>query len=430
MKFRFSKLLTSDFTKNVFVLSCGIALAQAINLCATPFITRLFTPETFGVFGTFMVVTAILAKVSSLCYEKAIVLPGEHKGAVNVLVISGGMLILFTLFILIVVVILRCYLWSLMGLRGDLFILWFVPPAVFLCGLFNIFSFWAIRHKMFKTIAIARVSEAVFSNAFKIVVALIVGAFIMTLISGFLVGTVIAVLVLLLYGKLINRRQFSDVNGQSVLKYVSEYKKFPLFSTWDVVLNSLSQNLVVFLLFCFFTPSIVGFYYLAWRVSNQPIILMSESIRKVYYQKAAETVTKGGNLVNGLTKTTLVLALVGVLPFSFLAFYGKQLFEFVFGSAWGIAGLYTQILSPWLFLLFVNPPSFAIYDILLKQDVLLYLSIFSVILRSVAVIIGAWWFKSAFVSIVLFGFAGIVLNIAMIGYAFVLANKLTRKILT
>jgi len=50
----------SEFSKNVLTLMTGTTIAQAIPIAITPILTRLYTPEDFGVFALFIVIIFIL----------------------------------------------------------------------------------------------------------------------------------------------------------------------------------------------------------------------------------------------------------------------------------------------------------------------------------------------------------------------------------
>ena len=51
--------LKSEFTRNVLTLMTGTTIAQAIPIAINPILTRLYTPEDFGVFALFIAITSI-----------------------------------------------------------------------------------------------------------------------------------------------------------------------------------------------------------------------------------------------------------------------------------------------------------------------------------------------------------------------------------
>ena len=62
----------ASLTGAMLTLLGGGALAQLLPLLLGPFITRLFTPEAFGLYTQFATVAAALAVAASLRYEQAL----------------------------------------------------------------------------------------------------------------------------------------------------------------------------------------------------------------------------------------------------------------------------------------------------------------------------------------------------------------------
>ena len=68
----------SKFAKNVILLGSATTLSQLINLAISPVLTRVYTPDEFGYFATFLSVVAILASISTGGYTQAIMLPKKN----------------------------------------------------------------------------------------------------------------------------------------------------------------------------------------------------------------------------------------------------------------------------------------------------------------------------------------------------------------
>ena len=96
--------LNSKFTKDVVTLVTGTAMAQAIPLALSPILTRLYTPDDFGVLAIYMSLAAVLTVFVSLKYDLAIIIPEKDSDAANttVLAIVIATLISILLFFFIV----------------------------------------------------------------------------------------------------------------------------------------------------------------------------------------------------------------------------------------------------------------------------------------------------------------------------------------
>lgn len=71
------------FGKDVGKLVSGTVVAQVVGIILIPIITRVFSPEIYGLATIFISIVSILTVVSRLRYELAILLPkGEEKSMV------------------------------------------------------------------------------------------------------------------------------------------------------------------------------------------------------------------------------------------------------------------------------------------------------------------------------------------------------------
>ncbi len=75
------KITKGSFLHNIAVLATGTALAQIIPLLASPILTRLYSPEAFGLFAVFIAIIMSISPAVMGSYELAIVLPKRDKTA-------------------------------------------------------------------------------------------------------------------------------------------------------------------------------------------------------------------------------------------------------------------------------------------------------------------------------------------------------------
>ena len=64
-----------SFLGNVFKLTIGTTLAQIAGIILIPVITRIYSPEFFGVNQLFISIAALIVGISSLSYDSTIMLP-------------------------------------------------------------------------------------------------------------------------------------------------------------------------------------------------------------------------------------------------------------------------------------------------------------------------------------------------------------------
>jgi O-antigen/teichoic acid export membrane protein len=74
----------SEFGRNVLTLMTGTTIAQSIPVAITPILTRLYTPEDFGLLAVFVALTAILGSIANGRYELAIMHPEKDEESINI----------------------------------------------------------------------------------------------------------------------------------------------------------------------------------------------------------------------------------------------------------------------------------------------------------------------------------------------------------
>ena len=74
-----SKILKSEFIRNVVTLITGTTVANVLPIAAAPILTRIFTPKDFGLFAFYFSMVTILAVFTTARYELAITLPKKKK---------------------------------------------------------------------------------------------------------------------------------------------------------------------------------------------------------------------------------------------------------------------------------------------------------------------------------------------------------------
>ena len=135
------KIIKSEFSKNVLTLMTGSTIAQVLPIVFTPILTRLYSPEEFGVFAFYISLVTFLIVFSSGRYEQAIVLPKTDKQAINILSLSFVILFVVT-FILSVTLF---FFGDFVQVKIENPILnnwiWFIPICVFVSSSYKIFTY-------------------------------------------------------------------------------------------------------------------------------------------------------------------------------------------------------------------------------------------------------------------------------------------------
>jgi O-antigen/teichoic acid export membrane protein len=395
------------FALDVLTLVGGTTISQIVTILIAPVLTRLYGPEDFGVWALFLSITGIIGIIACFRYEHAIMLPESDKDAINLLALSIIIVLLITIITIPLAFIFKSLIVSILNspLLGKY--LWFMPPFIFFNGFFLALYFWNSRTRNFKSLSFARVSNSLFSAGTQIGVGVSGYSTGIGLIVGNLVGCFVSTIVLLGQIWKNDKKIFIEhINSKRIIYVLRKYKKFPLIDTWSALLNAISWQLPTFFLAFFFSPSIVGFYSLGFRLLQMPMSLIGGSITQVFFQRTS--VAKSENKLDLLVENVFkLLVIIGMFPLLTLSIVGSDVFTVVFGYEWTEAGVYTQILSIWAFIWFLSSPLSTIYIVMEKQQFGFRFNVFNFITRLLSLTIGGV-LGSPRIALILFAASGVI----------------------
>jgi O-antigen/teichoic acid export membrane protein len=341
----------SEFTRNVLTLMTGTTIAQAIPIAISPILTRIYTPEDFGLLALFGAVTSIFGGIANGRYELAIILPKKDEDAINIFALGFIITCVVSFLLLIAVVLFSDYFTTL--LRNEEIRLWlyFAPLVVFLTGLFNLLNYFNIRKKNYKDLA----SAAIIRAAVGVIIQLSVG-FVKQGVTGLISGQIISQFFAntkLLKNIIKDKNFFLKISKVKIIALAKIYKDFPKYSTFATLINTLSHKLPNILISAFYTINTLGFYALVQRVLRIPSALIGTSIAQVFLQQATIEKQQTGKTIITFSNTVKKLIIIGLPFFTILFFTVEDLFAFIFSEEWRIAGIYAKIVIPWFFVSFV-----------------------------------------------------------------------------
>lgn len=389
------------FWKNVFTLTAGTAIAQLIPVLISPVLTRLYSPEDFGIFGLYFSCTMILSVVVCGRYDMAILLPEKDKDRVNLLVLCFFIATVVSIVVGGSVLIWKDALAKLFKNSSINSQLVWIPVSVFLVGIFQSLNFWANRNNQYKHLAVSRISRSFVASGLSIFFG-----FAKLKKSGLILADIFGQLLAFIYllYKTWNsvRKLFSEVSVKGILAVAIRYKRFPKFSMASGLLEKAAGNAPILLLTIFFTSLEAGFFALAYRVISAPVSLVATAIGDVFRQEASVVYGSSGNCRNIFRATFIKLLLISVPGFVLGFILIKFLFTTVFGAEWETAGLYCQIMCGMFFLQFIFSPLSSMFIIAEKQHIDMLNNFLLFTLCLLAFWIAKHYFNNATVAIVLY----------------------------
>jgi O-antigen/teichoic acid export membrane protein len=386
--------LKSDFSRNVATLFTGTLIAQILPILVLPLLTRLYTPEDFGVLGFFMAVLGLFSVIANGRLQLAIVLPSGQKDAVNVMVLALLAALFTGILSFLLIIFFRENISVLLlnqSAQGHKALGWlyWIPLSVVLVGLSQALNYWSSRNKTFKINALSRI----FQSGGNVLVAAGIGFTIAGpygLIAGIIAGQLLSSIILLI--SLLRESDFNEIKNfiskKSLKENLMKYKSFPLVNTPHALVGSLQENGVVFFITWFFSSTILGFYSFAYRILYAPLGIIGSSMYQVFYQKASVVYNEGGDISGLVVKMYKKLAIFGFPIFFVLFWVSPSLFHYVFGAHWTESGEIARILVPYLFLNYIAGPVSCLPLIVNKQREAFIISIIDIIFRFSAIVIG------------------------------------------
>lgn len=342
-----------SFGRDVGKLVTGTIIAQAVGICLTPIITRIFSPDIYGVASVFISIVSILTVISCMRYELAILLPKNQKEAGGVFLACIGVLLCFSAVLIPVFLFFGegiVHLFNAPELSPYVLL---IPLLVFIDGLYLALRYWNTRNKRFGTQAATQALQSITGSGCKLGLGLVGQIHALSLIAAQIAGQILGTIILLIRGL---RADFAILKESCSLPNIKSqmvrYRKFPLIDTWSNLMNVISWQLPVLMLSGFFSPVIAGLYTLGFQMIQMPMSFVGGSIRQVFLQRGA--VAKHDGTLPQLTEEICsVLIMIAVMPFLLLGVIGGDLFGLVFGSEWYEAGVFAQILALWAMIWFV-----------------------------------------------------------------------------
>jgi lipopolysaccharide exporter len=379
----------SSFFTNVLKLVSGTTVAQAITIVTAPILSRLFAPESFGVLSVFTSLVSIIAIVICLRYEYSIVLTEDDKDAMNIFVLCLLIALGISGIAGTVILLFGHKLVDLLNAPNLYPFLWIIPIGLMIQGFFAALNYWNARTKHFGRLSIARVAASVTTSALPMLLAILGHANTASLVYSWLAGTFIFTFVL--GGQVFRDKRriiINHIQAGRMVANLKRYRKFPLVDSWSSFINNFSWQLPSLLLLYFFSEQVVGYYSLSNRLILLPMTLLGSSLAQVFYQRTSELRSDPEKLAKSVELVFKRLAAIGLFPAVVLGIAGPELFSIIFGANWLEAGRYAQMLSPWMFVLFISSPLGTLFATLERQELALIVNIFILASRIAALVIG------------------------------------------
>jgi O-antigen/teichoic acid export membrane protein len=366
----------------------GTTIAQAIPIAISPILTRIYTPEDFGVFALYMAIVSIIAVVATGRYEMAIMLPKKDSDAINIVALSILISFFVSFISLVIVFVFNSQITNLLNNPEISNWLYFIPITVLLTGIYQSFNYWSNRKKQYKRLATSRVVQSSTTASANLGMGFC-GLGSSGLIVGQVLGQSISATIL---GKLIwneDKEKCRYIKISKILALANRYIRFPRYDIFASILNVSSHKITHVLFNSLFNSTVAGYFFLMQKILSLPLVFISSAIADVFRQSASYEFSQYKNCKNIFMSTLKKLFMLSLIPVIILYLFSVELFTFIFGDEWKIAGEYAKTFAPVLMIQFISSPLSIVFYIAEKQNINLYLQILLIVLVLISMFIAS-----------------------------------------
>ena len=386
LKHRIYRLLPKNqFARGVSILAGGTAGAQLVVLLVAPLLTRLYSPDDFGVLAVYMSILALVSVISSLKYEMAIPLPEDESEVVALTLLSLLLVILIAVSTGLLVLFFGDSLAEILQVPALADYLWLLPVGVLFAGSYQIFTYWAVRLKEFPVLAKTKLWQQLLTATVQISTFKLGGA---GLLYGHVSGQGIGVYTLA--KKTVARESWRKLPFSKIKFVALRYRNFPLFSTWGGFLNAAGTQLPPILFATLFGATSAGLYALAHRIIALPMAVIGQAIGQVFLSNAAIEY-RAGKLPKLVIAAHRALIKIVIPPVLFLILFGPDAFSLIFGKQWVSSGEVASWLALWMLVSFSTSPLSSIFTVIERQALGMCMQAVLLIFRLAGIGIGVYY---------------------------------------
>lgn len=393
--------------KNIGFLIGGTALAQIFTFAISPILTRLYTPESFGVLGTVLAASSIIAVFAHLRLNLAIA-QGNNINEANIILKTS---ILFSVLLCLLSSIFLFISYIIFDNSYTLVIIAFIFFISLTNVLIDIFNYWQSYRNKHSLNARNSIARSLLTGGSQILLGFLTN---FGLIFGVLIGGVGSLILFLKeYMGVDNKKNNSILSSKRLIFVLKKYKDFPLYSMPQGFIASASLNSVPIILGISFGIAFAGQYWLAYRILLAPIALIGGAYRQVLHPIFSNNKIKVEKKIRNARKHTgfFLIIIVPIITVFFLS--SEKFFNVVFGSDWITAGK----IASWLVLCFmldiVKIPSICLAIGLNLQKEIMIFEVVLGICRLLGVLLSLY-FSNPILSVKIFSIVSISFSLLLI----------------
>jgi len=306
------------------ILSTGAFMGPLLMLLATPFLSRIYSPEDFGYLALFTSVASVLVVVSCLRYEGAIQAVSDNNFGIMVNLALLSVFIVLALEMLALASGLpQIKFEPLIQLGSDVK---FLPIVSAAGGILLIVANVTLRQGRYLRNAAARSLTTIFFIS--LALAIPSNGLVNASITASLLAGVVGLIYLFIFFR------FRSVSN--ILVLAKKYIEYPLFLAPTSLLDTMALSLPVLFISGSYGVDTVGYYTQIQRLLGAPIILLGVVAAQLFSKQCGELFRSERRSKKLLWKTIGLLSTASLTLFFFSLLFGQTIFQYILGEAWKV----------------------------------------------------------------------------------------------
>lgn len=379
-----------SFIQNTAFMSSASLWGIAIQFLFFPILSRIYTPESYGVFTVFNTFVALLGASASLSYQKALVLPKTDTEFAALLRVTTRTTLVVCLIAQGLFLVFGGYIIEVMDIQVVGSWIYLVPLFAFLLAMDQVVQSWTVRAQAFRKASIVGIPVTLVPKLFNVGY----GKFVNNGPEGLIITAALMYLLrLLLFPFFIVKSFFSTlqikVSKADRAQARKAYHDYPRYVFWGNLLNIGSGYIVPLTLPLFFVDaSEIGLFSYAMVLIDLPIRILGSGIAPVFLKRGVEMyATDPQAFAQKTWHLYKVLSLI-FLPFLLvLVFFGEPLYSIAFGEQWAQSGIVAGILIGGFIFRYVSNPISSVFNITRNEKRLMTFQIVLFLLRMAGILI-------------------------------------------
>lgn len=348
----FKKLLLDKYIKDVLFQGTGNSFAQLISILILPLLSRIYTPEDFGVFNLFTQITAFFGIIVTFRLEYFVLLNKSYKEISSYLKRIYQISFLLVIFYTILLVFFNHKFIILSNDISDTTYFILCPLAGFIFSYSILYQQLVQKKEDFKSSGFSEVLNKMFYG--------------ITALLGFFYKNVIFLLMASIIGPFIKTVFLAKSSSFQLLKNSfsslteGRIKKDIIKNSISFSTSSIIQFFIGILPILYITKNFsittLGHFSLVISCLYLPTSLLGNALGQVYFQRCSSLFHEKKSFWKIWIKTFKTVVYIGIPAYSIVYLLSPELFPIVFGDEWVDAGTYARTFSIASFFTFISTP--------------------------------------------------------------------------